>query len=281
MDVIFPPRRLDSHKGDYGKLFIVAGSLGMSGAAILAAKGAMRTGVGLLFLGVPRILNQIVETNLLEVISKPLPQTKDGSLSLQSYSFIYDFAARTDALVLGPGLSLNKQTQKLVRKLLSAIKIPLLIDADGLNAVGTNPNFLRQASVITPHLGEMGRLLKISPREVQKRKKEIARDFACKYKTTVILKGFETVVSSSEGKIYVNKSGNPGMATAGAGDVLAGMVGALLARGFSPFEAAKVGVYLHGCAGDLAAEEKGQESMLASDIIEKIPHAIKEIRDKF
>lgn len=282
MNEIFPPRKLDSHKGDYGKVFIVAGSLGMSGAAVLSAKGALRTGAGLVFLGIPWILDQIVETKLLEVITKPLPQTKDGCLSRKAYSFIHNFTKQIDALILGPGLSQNKQTQRLIRRLIKTVNKPLVIDADGLNALVGNLNFLLPAThpqpvskIITPHPGELARLLKTTPDEVQKRREKIASDFACKYNIIVILKGFQTVVSNAEGKVYVNKSGNPGMATAGMGDVLSGMLGALLARGFSPFEAAKTAVYLHGLAGDLAAEEKGQESMIAGDVVEKIPEAIK------
>ncbi len=275
MNNIFPPRRLDSHKGDYGKVFILAGSPGMSGAAILAAKGALRTGAGLVFLGIPQILNQIVETELLEVISKPLNQTKDGCLSLRNYSFIYNFSRKIDALVLGPGLSQNRQTQKLIRRLIKTVKRPLIIDADAINALIGHLALLPQRSIITPHPGELARLLKINVEEIQKKREEIAVDFARRYKLTVVLKGFQTVVSTPQGEIYINKSGNPGMATAGMGDVLSGMLGTLLARGFSPFEAAKAAVYLHGSAGDLAAREKGEEGMIASDVVEKIPEAIK------
>ncbi len=282
MNNIFPPRKLDSHKGDYGKVFILAGSLGMSGAAILAAKGALRTGAGLVFLGIPQILNQIVETELLEVISKPLNQTKDGCLSLRNYSFIYNFSRKIDALVLGPGLSQNRQTQKLIRRLIKTVNMPLVIDADAINALVDNLHFLQASSIqdrgsriITPHPGELARLLKINVQEIQKKREEIAVDFARKYGLTVVLKGFQTVVSTPQGEIYINKSGNPGMATAGMGDILSGMLGALLARGFSPFKAVKAAVYLHGSAGDLAAREKGEEGMIASDVVEKIPEAIK------
>ena len=275
MTTIFPPRKLDSHKGDYGKIFIVAGSLGMSGAAILAAKGALRTGAGLVFLGIPQILNQIVETELLEVISKPLNQTKDGCLSLRNYSFIYNFSRKIDALVLGPGLSQNRQTQKLIRRLIKTVKRPLIIDADAINALIGHLTLLPPRSIITPHPGEFARLLKINVEEIQKKREEIAVDFARRHKLTVVLKGFQTVVSTPQGEIYINKSGNPGMATAGMGDILSGMLGALLARGFSPFKAAKAAVYLHGSAGDLAAREKGEEGMIASDVVEKIPEAIK------
>ncbi|MCD6093255.1 MAG: NAD(P)H-hydrate dehydratase [Candidatus Omnitrophica bacterium] len=283
MTTIFSPRKLDSHKGDYGKVFILAGSLGMSGAAILAAKGALRTGAGLVFLGIPQILNQIVETELLEVISKPLKQTKDGCLSLRNYSFIYNFIRKIDALVLGPGLSQNRETQRLIRRLIKTVKKPLVIDADAINALAGNLSLLLSPTakqqpaikVITPHPGELAHLLKIDAGEIQKKREEIAVDFARRYKLTVVLKGFRTIVTDGEGEIYINRTGNPGMATAGMGDILSGMLGALLARGFSPFKAAKAAVYLHGAAGDLAVREKGEEGMIASDVVEKIPEAIK------
>ncbi len=282
MDIVFPPRKSDSHKGNYGKIFIVAGSLGMSGAAILAAKGALRTGAGLVFLGVPKIINQIIETRLLEVISKPLPQTRNGCLSSNAYFSIYNFATKVDVLILGPGLSQNRQTQRLIRKLTKTVNKPLIIDADGLNALNGNLHFLITPSgqnsiskIITPHPGEMARLLKIRVEEVQRKREKIACDFARRYKIIVVLKGFQTVVSNEKGEFYVNKTGNSGMAAAGMGDILSGMIACLQARGFSPFKAAKAAVYLHGLAGDLAAKEKGKEGMIASDVVEKIPEAIK------
>ena len=275
---IFPPRRLDSHKGDYGRLFIIAGSLGMSGAALLAAKGALRTGAGLVFLGVPSSLTSVVESAVLEVIAKPLTESKKGFIGLKAYSFICEFSKQVDALILGPGLSRNRETERLIRELIKVLDKPLVVDADALNALSVHLDVLLQRKaemIITPHPGEFARLLKKSVEEIEKEREKLTLEFARRYKLTVVLKGYGTVVSSAKGEVYVNHTGNPGMATAGMGDVLSGMIGSLLARGFSCFEAAKLGVYLHGLAGDLSAQEKGEEGMIASDLIEMIPEAIK------
>lgn len=275
-------RKINSHKGDFGHIFIIGGSAVFSGAAVLCSLAAMRTGAGLVTLGIPEDSNSaIIKIKPKEVMTFPLPQTKEGSLSFRAYKKINDFLKNIDVLVIGPGLTQNKSTQRLVRKIIANIGTPAVIDADGLNALVGHLNLLRNTqypirnTILTPHPGEMARLLGISIKKVQNNRKDIAEKFAKDHNLTVVLKGHNTVVADYRGNCYINKTGNPGMGTAGSGDVLTGMVAALLGQGLTAFNAAKYAVYLHGLAGDLAARKKTQLGMIASDIIEKIPEAIK------
>ncbi|MDD2689035.1 MAG: NAD(P)H-hydrate dehydratase [Candidatus Omnitrophica bacterium] len=278
-------RNPKSHKGDFGHLFILAGSAKFSGAAVLCAEAAMRSGAGLVTLGIPKSLNNaIIKIKPKEVMTLPLPQTQEGTLSLAGLRKIKDFLKEIDVAVLGPGLGKNNSTYNLILKLLSKISRMTVIDADGLNALVGHLKILRdnaevrkQPAILTPHPGEMARLLGISINKVQAKRKEIARRFAKYYNCIVVLKGHKTIVADSHGKIYANNTGNPGMATAGSGDVLTGIIGAFLGQGLSAFSATKYAVYLHGFAGDLAAKEKTQLGMIASDIIAKIPEAIKKM----
>jgi NAD(P)H-hydrate epimerase len=276
-------RKVDSHKGDFGHIFVLAGSARFSGAAVLCAYTAMRSGAGLVTLGISKSLNNaIIKIKPKEVMTLLLPETRESTLSISSYKKIKDFAKDIDVLVVGPGLTQNKSTQALIRKIISKINKPTIIDADGLNALVGHLNLLRVTGyelrvtrILTPHPGEMARLLKISVDKLQKNREDVTQRFARDYKATVVLKGHNTVVADYRGNCYVNKTGNPGMATAGSGDVLTGMIAAFLGQGLDAFEAAKYAVYLHGLAGDLAAKEKTQISLIASDIIDKIPEAIK------
>jgi ADP-dependent NAD(P)H-hydrate dehydratase / NAD(P)H-hydrate epimerase len=270
-------RKPDSHKGDFGHIFIIAGSRRFSGAALLCAKAAMRSGAGLVTLGLPESLcNAVTKIKSDELMLLPLPETKEGTISSAAYKKITDFSKQADILVIGPGLSQNKSTQTLVKKLVIAIKEPFVIDADGLNALADSGKFsLPTDTIITPHPGEMSRLIGIPTAVIQKKRKEVAKNFACRYNSTVVLKGDKTVVAGPDGRVYVNTTGNPGMATAGSGDVLTGIIAAFRAQGLDAFDAAKYGVYLHGLAGDIAANEKTQLSLIASDIIDFLPKAIK------
>jgi len=211
----------------------------------------------------------------------PLDETREKTLSLPAYRKIKDFIKNIDVLVIGPGLTQNKSTQGLIRRIVFKIDKTTVIDADGLNALVGHLNILLNTqysilnTVLTPHPGEIARLLGISINKVQSKRKEIAQKFARDYKVTVVLKGNRSVIADYKGNLYVNRTGNPGMATAGSGDVLTGIIAAFLGQGLSVFAAAKYAVYLHGLAGDLAAKEKTELGMIASDIIEKIPEAIK------
>jgi NAD(P)H-hydrate epimerase len=276
-------RKLNSHKGDFGHIFVLAGSARFSGAAVLCSAAAMRSGAGLVTLGIPKSLNPaIVKIKPKEVMTLLLPETNEGTLSSAGYKKAKDFIKGADVVVVGPGLTQNKSTQSLVRKVISDIDKPLIVDADGLNALAGHLKVLREnkkarkrATILTPHPGEMARLLGISVKEAQRRKKAVAQKLANDYKVTVVLKGHNTVVADFKNNFYINKTGNPGMATAGSGDVLTGIIAAFLGQGLNAFNAAKYAVYLHGLAGDLAAKEKTQISLIASDIIAKIPEAIK------
>ncbi|MCM8801568.1 MAG: NAD(P)H-hydrate dehydratase [Candidatus Omnitrophica bacterium] len=275
-------RRPDAHKGDFGHVFILAGSIRFSGAAVLCAESAMRSGAGMVTLGIPKSINNaLIKIKPKEVMTLPLAETKEGTLSIKAYDKIKEFAKNIDVLAIGPGLTQNKSTKGLVRRIILKINKPLVIDADGLNALAGYLEILHNNRsrimpiVLTPHPGEMARLMNINIKRVQANREDTAKRLATDYKVTVVLKGHRTVVADYKDNLYINKTGNPGMATAGSGDVLTGMIASFLGQGLDAFAAAKYAVYLHGLAGDLAAKEKTQISMLASDIIQKIPEAIR------
>lgn len=277
---IIPKRRADSHKGDYGHLLVLAGSVGLTGAAALCSEAALVSGSGLVTLGIPKSLNQIMETKLTEVMTKPLPETRVLSLALKAGPEIIELAEMVDAVAIGPGLSRYSQTQTLVKKLILTIKKPLVLDADGINALQDDIGLLKRSnapSVLTPHPGEMARLLGLTIEEVQNNREHISRKFATEHNVVLVLKGFRTIVADSRGGVFINETGNPGMATAGSGDILTGMIGSFLGQNITLFEAAKLAVYLHGLAGDLAAKEKGEISLIASDILDKLPEAFKTV----
>ncbi len=275
-------RKPCSHKGDFGHVFILAGSEGFTGAAVLTARSSLRAGAGLVTLGVPQGLIEVFEKQVVEVMTLALPETKAHTISFQALGKIQRLFKKGQVLVLGPGLSQEPSTKKLIRKIIATCDLPMVIDADALNAlVGhlsilrNTPNAIRRTRILTPHPGEMARLIGKPISFVQKNRKNVAINFAREYKVTLILKGNETVIADSSGKIYVNKTGNPGMASAGSGDCLTGIIGAFLAQGLDSFNAAKYGTYIHGLSGDLAVKEKGELGLIASDIVEKIPQAIK------
>jgi len=272
-------RKPDSHKADFGHILILAGSLRYSGAAFLCSLACMRTGAGMVTLGIPvDIALAITKNKPKELMLLPLAQTKSGGLSLSAYKKINDFIKKVDILVIGPGLGLEVGTQRLIRKLVLKVNKPLVIDADGINALVGKIKFFDKSKkeiIITPHPKEMSRLCNLPVDKIQADRVGVAVKFANKHKVVVVLKGNKSIVAAPRGEVYINKTGNPGMATAGSGDVLAGMIAALLGQGLNSFEAAKFGVYLHGLAGDIAAREKGQISLIASDIIDKISDSIK------
>jgi NAD(P)H-hydrate epimerase len=273
-------RKVNSHKGDYGHTLILAGSVGLTGAAYLSSQAALLCGSGLVTLGVPKSLNIIMETKLTEVMTKPLAETKQLTLSLDSWEEISKLIKKVDALAIGPGLSMNPQTQKLIVKLIPSIKKPFVLDADGINAVAKNLAVLRKVKtdmVITPHPREFSRLTDKRVEDIQKNRKVVAQDFAYRYGITLVLKGYRTIVANPRKDIYVNNTGNPGMASGGCGDILTGMIAAFLGQKMEPFKASKLAVYLHGLAGDLASKELGEISLKATDILNKLPEAIKRV----
>lgn len=273
-------RRLNSHKGDYGHLFVLAGSPGLTGAAYLASRGALLSGSGLVTLGIPESLNPIMEVKLTEVMTKPLAETKKGTFSLRAFAQIRAILPKVNALAVGPGLSSNPQTQRLVHKILQTTALPLVLDADGLNALIGRLKVLDEVKsdlVITPHPGEMARLLNLKVAEVQKNRAKLAKDFAKKHNLAVVLKGYRTVVASRGGQVYINQTGNPGMASGGCGDVLTGIIASFLGQGMDPYSAAKLAVYVHGLAGDYAAKEKGEIGLTATDILDNLARAFQTV----
>jgi NAD(P)H-hydrate epimerase len=267
-----------AHKGAFGRVFVLAGSRGMTGAAHLAGMAALRSGAGLVTIGVPDAVYLIIARRDLETMVRPLSSTSQGTLSLKGFPEIKRFCATQNVLAIGPGLSQHITTQKLIRKVLQATELPLVVDADGLNALKGHLKVLeacRGRAVLTPHPGEFVRVFGGKLDDSAGVRKKRALDVAQKYGVVVVLKGHHTVIASPEGDGHINATGNPGMATAGSGDVLTGMIAALLGQGLTHFEAACLGVHVHGLAGDKAAKKVGQTSLTAGDILRFLPDAFK------
>ena len=274
--LMLPDRWADMHKGDAGRLLIVAGSVGMTGAAALAGQGAARAGAGLVTLAAPESLNDILEIKCTEVMTLPLPETKQRSLAPQAADQVLAFAEGCDAVALGPGLSRVDATAQLARSLIERIPLPLVVDADGLNACAGATDVLKRRAaptVITPHPGELSRLVDVPAATIQQDRVGSARQAARELDCVVVLKGAGTVIAAPDGEAWVNPTGNAGMASGGVGDVLTGVIAALLAGGATAVDAAVSGVYYHGLAGDLAAEHRGERSLIASDLLEQLPVA--------
>jgi len=278
-----PPRPPFSHKGSYGRVLIVAGSTGMTGAAALASEAALRAGAGLVTLATPKRLNPILEGLLPEVMTLPLPETDTGSLSVLATSTILEFAVKTKSiLAIGPGLSQHPETVSFVHQLIrenreQGLDLRMIIDADGLNAlaqVRETISLLNTDAVLTPHPGEMARLTSTSVPVLEKDRISTAQQFASKYGVTLVFKGAPTVTSTPNGNLWINSTGNPGMATGGMGDVLTGIIAGLMAQGISSESAAALGVYLHGLAGDIVADRLGTHGLIASDVLKAVPEAI-------
>lgn len=248
----------------------------MLGAAALSSLAAMRSGAGLVTTAVPCGLNLILQKKISNcVMTMPLAQGRSGSFSLKAYGQLKKIWGQFDAIAIGPGIGRDLATMQLARQMMTHCPKPLVIDADALFALAGHTEILRKAKgvrVLTPHSGEMSRLTGQSIRIIEGSRLITARDFACGYNCVLLLKGYRTAVASASGRTYINHTGNVGMATAGSGDVLTGMITAFLGQGMGPFEAAKYGAYYHGKAGDLAANKKSKASMIASDIIEQIPY---------
>ena len=272
-----PARPSAAHKGSFGRVLVVAGSRGMTGAASLAGEAAVKTGAGLVTVAVPESLHDIMETKLTEAMTIPLPDSGKGYLSRDACQSILALLDNMDILAFGPGLSAVPEVVAVVKELLPSIRVPVVIDADALNALAGEADMLRKVQapvVITPHPGEMARLLDISTKEIQSDRLTVTGKAATVWNVVALLKGARTVVAAPDGSIYINPTGNPGMATGGSGDVLTGMVAALLAQGMSPAHAAASGAYLHGMAGDMAVIKTGMPGLTASDILGHIPRAI-------
>ncbi len=270
---LLPCRLPDSHKGSFGHVLIMGGSRGMSGAAFLASQGALRTGSGLVTIGVPAGIGVAMEMKTTEAMTLELPETLTGGLGEDALRLMHDFSAQASVILVGPGLGRHEDTLEIVRELVQTTDRPLVLDADALFALTGHIELLSgldTLAVLTPHPGEMARLTGLSVRQIQADRIGVARRAATEWKNIVVLKGPGTIVAFPDGEIYVNSTGNSGMATGGMGDVLAGMIAALIAQGLSSHDAAVLGVYLHGLAGDRVALER-PAGMTAMDLAESIP----------
>lgn len=266
----------DSNKGTLGSLLCICGSYGMAGAAIMAGKAALRCGIGLLKIAVPKSIYPVCATNILESVYYPLEETSNGIISSKNTDFLLEMCEKSSAVVIGCGLSVCEDTKNLVQSVITNCEKPLVIDADALNCICNKPEILKNLkapAIITPHPGEMVRLLHSTPKAVNSNRENTAIDFAKKFGVVTVLKGAGTIIASPDGEVYINHTGNSGMATGGSGDILSGIIGSLLAQGASPINAAAAGVFLHGTIGDLAAEKLGKISMLPTDMIDMIPTA--------
>lgn len=267
------PRKADAHKGDFGKVCIIAGSFGMSGAAALAGRSALRAGAGLVRVAVPKSVLPIVASIEPSFTTIALAEDNAGRISAKAISIILDVVADNDVLAFGPGVGISQGLHSILETLLEQEKLRLVIDADGLNNLSRIkewPTKLRANLILTPHPGEIRRLWSSVFREqLPSERQQQAGQLAQQTKTIVVLKGAGTVVTDGQ-KVYINKTGNPGMATAGSGDVLTGVITALMGQGLANFDAAVLGVYIHGLAGDIAAERYGQVSLMATDIAEAL-----------
>jgi NAD(P)H-hydrate epimerase len=275
---ILPKRPRTAHKYSVGKIFVLAGSRGLTGAPFMCVQAAMKAGAGAVILGAPKSIHAVLARKVTEVMVTPLEETREGTVAATAIETIREKVEWADVVVLGPGLSRNPETRKLVVDLIPEIMKLVVIDADGLNAVASDISVLRRRkrdTILTPHVGELSRLIGASGKQIEPLRVEIAGKSARELQCIIALKGAPTVTATPVGEAYVNSTGNPGMATAGAGDVLTGVIAGLLAQGMSAEKAAYSGVFLHGMAGDIAAEKLGERSLLALDILEHIPQTFK------
>ncbi|MBT9140200.1 MAG: Bifunctional NAD(P)H-hydrate repair enzyme Nnr [Dehalococcoidia bacterium] len=271
-----PHRPADAHKGTFGTVLLVGGSLGMSGALTLAARAALRGGCGLLLAATPRSAQHIVAAQVTEAITIPLPESSSGYLQREALDILREKWSSCQAMAVGPGLTQNEEILPVLSGVLSEFPLPVVLDADALNLLAAHPGLLadRRAPVIlTPHPGEAARLLSCGIAEIQADRLGAVREMAKIFRSVVVLKGAHSLICSPDGETSFNVTGNSGMATAGCGDVLTGLLAALIAQGVDAVGAARLGVYLHGLAGDLAVRFSGQSALLASDVIEQISQA--------
>ncbi len=275
-EALVPHRDQDGHKGTFGHLLVLAGSLGKSGAAIMAAESGLRGGAGLVTLACPKSVQSVVATRLVEVMTVPLADF-DGEVSLQAREQVSSLLADKQALALGPGLGLSEEAQALVCHLVQDAELPIVIDADGLTALSGHLEVLRhrqgRETVLTPHPGEMARLCGLSIEEIQSDRFSVAKDFAVRHQVVLVLKGARTLIACPDGRVHVNAGGHAGLASGGMGDVLTGLIGSLLAQGLTAEAAATLAVYLHGSAADRLLSCSGDAGLMATDIMRELPAA--------
>ncbi len=267
----------EAYKGIFGHLLVLAGAPGKTGAAAMVCEAALRVGAGLVTLGIPKSLHPIFASKLTEAMTELLPETDEHTMGPSALEKIRQALAGKTALALGPGISLHPETQKAVSQIVAMTDLPTVVDADGLTALANHLEILPQKDgkiILTPHPGEMARLMATAVSEIQRNRIEVARKFAKDHKVILVLKGASTIVASPQGEIFINSTGNPAMASGGMGDALTGMIGGFLTQGFPPLEAAQLGVYLHGLAGDFSAFQKGERGVIATDVIAATPRVL-------
>ena len=276
-------RSKDTHKGNYGKVLFIAGSSNYLGAPYFAALSFLKTGGGLSYLATPANLIASIGKGS-EIVFVPQKSTVSGSISLKNKQELLQFSENVDMVVMGPGLSLSKETQILVRELSTEINKPLLVDGDGITAVANDWGCIKKReapTILTPHLGEMARIVGQNIEDISNNKIGVLQSTAQELNATIVLKGAHSLIGYPDKSVFINFSGNPGMATAGSGDVLTGIIAAMFGIGFSINDAVRMGVFLHGFAGDLAAKDKGEDGIIASDIMDQLPASVKAYREEF
>ncbi len=273
-----PARAVDSHKGSYGRVVIIGGSVGMSGAISLAGLGALRGGAGLVYLACPCSIWSAVAAIEPSYLTVPLPEDLQGRLAIASIPELMAACQNADAVGIGPGLGQSEELREVVTQIVRGVDVPCVMDADALNLLVGQMDILdgaRSIRVLTPHPGEFARLTGLTIHQVQASRESLAVEFSQRHRIILVLKGSGTIVTDGH-RIFINRTGNPGMATGGTGDVLTGLITALIAQGADPFDAACLGCHLHGLAGDLAAEELSPPGMIASDLPKYLPRAWKQ-----
>lgn len=282
VNMVLPKREADTFKNRCGQVFLLAGSIGLTGAAVLSSEAVLRIGAGMALLGIPKSLNATMEEKLTEVMTLPLPETDQQSLSFDAKKIISGRFQWANSLAVGPGLSTHSQSAKLVKWILENFGKPVVLDADAINCLKDDKELLKTAKsdlILTPHPGELSKLVGMSTKEILANPIEIAREQANKLNVILVLKGAPTIIASPDGYVFINSTGNPGMATAGMGDVLTGAIAGLIAQGMSPLDGALAGVYLHGVAGDISKSELGEAGLLAGDVLRNLPLAVKTFED--
>jgi len=280
--ISLPQREQTAHKGSVGDVLFIAGAAGYFGAPYFSAMSFLKAGGGYARLAAPWSMTPFLATRGSEIVFVPQAETTEGSLSLKNKDALLTLAGQVDMVVIGPGLSLADETQQLIREMAAGIEKPLLIDGDGLTALAGNPEIIRgrrAPTVLTPHSGEMSRITGKSVSEIEKRRIPIVQETATDLQAWIVLKGARSLIGTPEGRVYINLSGNPGMATAGSGDVLTGTIAAMSGLGLSLEAAVRKGVFIHGLSGDLAAADKGEDGITAQDILNYLPYAMKQDRE--